>query len=1007
MPPSIIQSFSLLTLQNDFAALQIDLGTAKTTSLKVLAGPQELVDPDNLETFVKYWEYPPAEDPTGQTVQCSPNSLQYCESEGILKAYFKANNAVIFSIRCRAEANHFFFELQQIDGPEAEIAKIGAAWFAGLALTGQHYGDLIGAVANDGFVTALMPLNMFTKTYSGQWSTRKPIYGIGAQCYRAQAEGWDEFRLEGAQTALLTCPEAGCLEHLESIVDQYDLPKPQHNGVWHKRHPDIRRSYLFVDITGENYAQIIKCAKKGKFGHIMPYVGIWSTSIGSYYYDNNPNFPDPNPLPEVVTKMHQHGLKFGLHHLSFMLDKSDPLLADDGLLQIAWKSLLPLKQSISPNETDIYIDPAAPPDLLNDFRNYFHIDGEKIIRIENEIILCNALTEDPAGPLLTAVQRGYHGTTAAAHGAGIAIYRPCIEFGSYLADVHSSLPDVISERLKIICQTLGVDFLFLDGADVTDRQFPTLIHSTAQWYAAPLTVEKLAQALDGKLLLQNSAGVAYLWYRTTRGSSGDYVAIGVEPHLDYDRIGIRWDRRHSASCMPMELGWFGFFAKLDCYRQGIAENNETGGEIYNKSYAATTLDEVEYLLNRSLGFDMPFGLETRFDELEANALTQKVFKLIGKYEHLRLNGNIPPSLRQKLQRPDEKFIAKYQLLKEQYRMGGYPPFFYRFYRQAYFEKVLHDGESWDFVNPFHEQLLQVKITALPGHDLADGAEVLLYKENLSFEEKKDQYVSDPKLSKTGQIKAQYTPPDSENYAEFAWCRFGHALSKDLIYHKVIFVDLEGDGKGAVLNIQLTDDKGNHRVYQVVLEAGVPYRRQFIFHQPTTTGFYHYPPLFGGMLNFKYFDFSSVRKLSLYLQHIKEGAGNGVNITLHAIKALKQDKNTTVQNPELALNQKVLQFPFELYPEMKDYGEDDFRNRKPWEYAELSGLFLRKYDGNHQPLSMQMPVWPWNHPSVRSGANTLTYHGSGGGLALVRLVVEDGGTPLWQPFFFTHPTPTTS
>ncbi|MCK6694806.1 MAG: hypothetical protein L6Q97_22230, partial [Thermoanaerobaculia bacterium] len=967
--PSITLNGSLLTLQNDFAALQIDLGTAKTTSLKVLAGSQELVDPDNLETFVKYWEYPPAEDPTGQAVQCSPNSLQYCESEGILKAYFKANNAVIFSIRCRAEANHFFFELQQIDGPEAEIAKIGAAWFAGLALTGQHYGDLIGAVGNDGFVTALMPLNMFTKTYSGQWSTRKPIYGIGAQCYRLRAEGWDEFRLEGAQTALLTCPEAGCLEHLESIVDQYGLPKPQHNGVWHKKHPDIRRSYLFVDITGENYAQIIQWAKKGKFGHIMPYVSIWSNSIGSYHYDDNPNFPTPNTLPEVVNKIHQHGLKFGLHHLSFMLDKSDPVLADDGLLQIAWKSSLPLKQSISPDETDIYIDPAASPGLLEDFRNYFYIDGEKIIRIEKEIILCNALTEGPAGPLLTVIQRGYHGTTAAAHGAGIAIYRPCIEFGSYLADVHSSLPDVISERLKTICQTLGVDFLFLDGADVTDRQFPTLINSTAQWYAAPLTVEKLTQALDGKLLLQNSAGVAYLWYRTTRGNSGDYVTIGVEPHLDYDRIGIRWDRRHSASCMPMELGWFGFFAKLDCYRQGIAENNKTGGEIYNKSYAATTLDEVEYLLNRSLGFDLPFGLETHFDELEANALTQKVFKLIGKYEHLRLNSpNIPPDLRKNLQRPNEEFIDQYQLLKEQYRMGGCPPFFYRFYRQAYFEKVLHDGESWDFVNPFHEQPLQVKITALPGVasaenvkniELLDRSALNLYENmnNNSIVEfpKGNKIVSAAYDNTTGQITADYKVPEPEQLSEFAWCSLGHDLNEvNLMCHKVIFVDLQGDGKGAVLNIQLTDDSGNHRVYQVVLEDGVSCRRQFVFHQPTTTGFYRYPPCFGGMLNFKYFDFSKVRKLSLYVQHIREGAGNEVNITLHAIKALKQDRNTTVQNPELTLNQKVLQFPFELHPVIISIDNDNSvhdprKDREPWEYAELSGFFRRKYDGNHQPL----------------------------------------------------------
>lgn len=916
--PSCTLTLPLLTLQNDFAVLQIDLGAGKCTSLKVLGDNEpELIPQGKAETFVKYWEFPQMEGPDkGKISERRPDSLEYYPSDaqsGMLKAFF--STGVEICLGCRAEAAHFFFELHQIDGPETETAKIGAVLFGAVALMGQHYGDLIGAVENDGFVTAHLPLNLFTQTHSGQWSTRTPVFTIRSQCYRAQAEGWEEFSLTGAQTALLACPEAGCLERLESIVEQYDLPKPQQNGVWHKRHPDIRRSYLLVDITGANYTPIIQLAKKGKFGHIMPFVGVWANSIGSYLYENNPNFPPPNTLQLVVDKIHQQGLKFGLHHLAFLVEKEDPA----------------------------------------------------------------AENEDQVFP--------------------IGAY--------YLAKAHSSLAQTMAERLKTICQELGVNFVFLDGADLTHLQFPPLTGSSAQWYAGAFSVEKLAKDLSGNIIVQTSAtsqNTAYLWYRITRGSAGDYVAIGVEPHLDHDRIAFRRDRRYHTSCMLTELGWFGFFAKLKEYRQGTEE--KTGIEIYNKSYAATTLDEVEYLLNRSLGFDLPFGMETHFDELKANGLTPKVFDLIGKYEHLRLYGNIPLNLREKLQRPVEEFIAKYQLLKEQYRLGGYPPFFYRFYRQAYFEKVLRDGENWDFVNPFHEQPLQVKITALPGVAPADSAGnfELLDKTALTLHEKKNNnYIEEYPPGNiivhatydktTGQITADYQTPDPQNLSEYAWCSLGHDLNENLIRHKVIFVDLEGDGKGAVLNIQLTDDKGNHRVYQVILEAGVSYRRQFVLHQPTTIDFYRYPPLFGGILNFKYFDFSNVRKLSLYIQHIREGAGNEVNITLHAIKALRQDIDTTVQNPTLTLNQKALKFPFELHPEKTDYGPGDLRNREPWEYAELAGFIRRKYDGNHQPLSMPMPLWTGSRPLVKNGANTLLYSSNGSGLALVRIVVEDRGTAL--------------
>lgn len=87
------------------------------------------------------------------------------------------------------------------------------------------------------------------------------------------------------------------------------------------------------------------------------------------------------------------------------------------------------------------------------------------------------------------------------------------------------------------------------------------------------------------------------------------------------------------------------------------------------------------------------------------------------------------------------------------------------------------------------------------------------------------------------------------------------------------------------------------------------------------------------------------------------------------------------------------FPYELHPEKIGYSPYDHRNREPGEYAELSGVFLRKYDDNHQPLSTQMPVLPWNWPEVKSGTNILTYQSKNQGLARVRIILEDSGMAL--------------
>ena len=64
------------------------------------------------------------------------------------------------------------------------------------------------------------------------------------------------------------------------------------------------------------------------------------------------------------------------------------------------------------------------------------------------------------------------------------------------------------------------------------------------------------------------------------------------------------------------------------------------------SFASTTLDEIEYQMNRALAHGLPIGLETHVADLQANGLTGAILDLIAKYEELRLSNYFPDSILQ-------------------------------------------------------------------------------------------------------------------------------------------------------------------------------------------------------------------------------------------------------------------------------------------------------------------------------------------------------------------------
>ncbi len=53
------------------------------------------------------------------------------------------------------------------------------------------------------------------------------------------------------------------------------------------------------------------------------------------------------------------------------------------------------------------------------------------------------------------------------------------------------------------------------------------------------------------------------------------------------------------------------------------------------------LDEAEYLMVRSLAYDAPISLETSFTQMASHPLTDGILDIVGKYETMRMNYEVP------------------------------------------------------------------------------------------------------------------------------------------------------------------------------------------------------------------------------------------------------------------------------------------------------------------------------------------------------------------------------
>ncbi len=842
LAPVFAESSTSVVLKNDLAILEINsLGVAK--SLKDKENSRELLG--RMRCFF---------DLQVGEKNITPQLMRVKNKSSDLYIVSYDDGKIIVTYRITIKKRYFVFEIVDITGSNyREVESVSLVRLS--PITNENIGYLIPAYWDKKSAVSLIGLTDKVRTKAS-----KKVSYLDARAYK-------EFGFVGQKVALIVAPSKDLFAIIEEIENEYKIPVSRTGGVNAKKSADIRTSYLFIDLTSSNVDKVIEYAKKGGFSYVMPYVQQWSSSLGSYSV-NTKKFPKGDEsLKKAIKKLHDNGLKVGLHNLSVYVSKADPLVSPvphPGLHKDAENTLA---VSIDKNATEI-VATSVFADKFPREEGYYNdpIQGMQV-QIGNEIILYTKISND--GKRLLEVTRGYNGTRKANHKQGATIQHLTQRHKSYIVDLGTELKDVVANRLAELVNNYGVDMLYFDGGDsyrnVEDHY----------WYWGGKLQMAVMEKIKEDVLIQGSGITPWSWHMFSRMNSGDMARLASKLLLDRDKIPKLY-KKGWANLMPGELGWWGIHS-------------------YAPDCPATMPDEVELHAVRMLALDTPISLQTTVAHLEANGRSEEMLGLLGKYEKMRIEGTVPLSVR------DELKEGEWHLSE----VNGKSVF----NRIRYDKHYIVVPSKLQVINYFNTQPFQFRLRVAP--KLAGTGE----PDNIKLF--------------TNQQGTEIPVPDKSDFTSGVIAFDKKFLQEvDLKEHRALAITLlvESDnlkGKG-VLNVQLQNRNKLVRDYFVDLD----FTGKKTVVIPRTTierGFndelrphpknYHLKRAYSG------FDYGKVEKLNIRWMRLPEDSS--IKVKVFDIEGLKEGDSQVVE-PEIILGKQRIKFPVTMstgeYIELNDDGK---------------------------------------------------------------------------------------
>ena len=515
--------------------------------------------------------------------------------------------------------------------------------------------------------------------------------------------------LEGAAAAVIVCPTGEFKTIARAASGAFGLlTNEDDRGTPVKDTELVRGSYWFMSFGEDEADKVIEYCLRTGIRQVMLSSGAWCTSPGHYLFHEGRYPRGRDSLKAMVARLNEHGILVGMHCFASKISKRDPYVTpvpDPRLLRgvsASWRATdglleAPLAQAVGSEQTEIRVDGDLRfwPGSSQVADRYWEggLDKHLEVLIGSELVRYDSIGPEGTWDTFLGCRRGAWGTKAGSHSAGTVAYHLGVDgcINGFLIDQETDLMDEVAERLAGIFNDCGFDMIYFDGGEDVDRR-------RFNYYASNFQAQVVQRINRRPILHMGTIMTHSLWHSFARSSTVDqYLStlggaiIGgraptawptVKEHIDRSvdyMLSVRQDM------MPGELGWFGIWPagkrtytvriKPDQYEQyrqlgceegpvdlPSRENTLMTGQLVSPdelritvAYDGLQFDEVEYLMAKSLGYDVPVSLQTSFSQMDAHPLTPAILDIVREYESLRLARAVAPEVREMLQQRGTDF----------------------------------------------------------------------------------------------------------------------------------------------------------------------------------------------------------------------------------------------------------------------------------------------------------------------------------------------------------------
>jgi len=550
-------------------------------------------------------------------------------------AFDGCDTRLVYAVK--AEAHWVLFRLERIEGTRPSRVTLMRI---PVTIT-EHVGRRLGGAWDGQFAICLMAANLQTQCTARR---KGKVAELSATTQDAPGP-----KLEGAAVALVACPTKELDAVLQKLAVACDLPRNgDANGTPSRLLPLARHSYWFLSFGEKDADRVIELCRRSGLRQVMMGSGSWCRTVGHYTF-NTARYPDGvESLRRTVARLHDAGILVGMHCFASKVSKTDPYVTPvpDRRFWVDRKATLaadigPAADTIR-TSTDLREWPGSP--VARQTRWEGGVAKHREVIIDDEIIRYKAIGPDGKWDTFLGCQRGAWGTKAATHKAGTA----CRHYGvdgcinGYIIDQETTLLDETTTRLARIFNTCGFDMVYFDGGEDVDRRrfnyYVSKFQATAMRKFTKRPIIHMGTIMTHNLIHSfTRSGTVDTYLNTIRGriiAGGKWDRLpSVADHIDRSvayMLSVGDDR------IPGELGWFGIWPK----------GRDTDG---------LQLDEIEYLMCKSLAYDAPISLQTSFSQMERHPLTPGILEIVKAYEQLRRSGKVPAATRARLRQKGKHF----------------------------------------------------------------------------------------------------------------------------------------------------------------------------------------------------------------------------------------------------------------------------------------------------------------------------------------------------------------